>query len=128
MMILYNIENKEKEQQLLELLKEMGIDGKSLDEKDAGKTVGELAEMAGGKAFPKKNASATPSDYTLPEVLIFAGLPDETLDEFLAKYKGAGIAPVGLKAIVTVHNVNWTLYELIEELKRERIAMMLGRR
>ena len=68
-----------------------------------------------------------PTGYSLPELIIFSGLKDNKLDEFLAEYKKMGIAPIGLKAVVTIHNVNWTMYELAEELVRERISIMCGK-
>lgn len=60
-----------------------------------------------------------------PEVMIFSAFSDDKLDEFLKAYKDAGIEPVGLKAVVTKYNENWTLDELIKELIRERAEILL---
>ena len=61
-----------------------------------------------------------PPLYQMPELLVFVGMPEARLDQFLDAYKAAGIEPVALKAVATLHNSNWTVYELIETLKEER--------
>ena len=66
-----------------------------------------------------------PTLYTLPDCIIFAGIADKVMDDFLARYKSNGIELTGLKAVVTIHNMNWSLYELLEELKKERTAIYM---
>ena len=58
--------------------------------------------------------------YQMPELLVFVGMSEARLDQFLDAYKAAGIEPVALKAVATLHNSNWTVFELIEALKAER--------
>ena len=123
-MILLHINDKSKEQQILRLCSAMKLPVRRLSEKDAGKTVGLLAgikldKRAGG------NGGAVPALYTLPDCIIFAGVADKVMDDFLARYKSNGIEPTGLKAVVTIHNMNWSLYELLEELKKERTAIYM---
>ena len=55
----------------------------------------------------------------MPDVIVFAGMKEECLDNFLKEYNGAGIAPTPLKAIVTPYNVGWSLSGLIAELIKE---------
>ncbi|MCR5420945.1 MAG: DUF3783 domain-containing protein [Lachnospiraceae bacterium] len=57
--------------------------------------------------------------YNMPEVLIFYKTEDEELDRFLDMYRETGLEGIKLKSIITPTNINWTLYELIEELKKE---------
>ena len=95
-------------------------------------TVGTLTGNSKINASPDNQMLNTanqnvPMGYSLPELIVFSGLKDNKLDEFLAEYKKMGIAPIGLKAVVTIHNVNWTMYELAEELVRERISIMCGK-
>lgn len=60
-----------------------------------------------------------PALWNMPELILFFGVSDAKLDEFLSAYKKAEIEKINLKAIVTPTNLNWTLYYLIEHLKEE---------
>lgn len=123
-MILLHINDKSKEQQILRLCSAMKLPVRRLSEKDAGKTVGLLAGIKTDKRTGG-NGGAVPMLYTLPDCIIFAGVADKVMDDFLARYKSNGIEPTGLKAVVTIHNMNWSLYELLEELKKERTAIYM---
>lgn len=123
-MILYYIPDMKKEKQVKELCRNLQISTRALKSTDMNIEIGMLAGIGGTAA--KEHAKA-PEGYPPPEVLIFSGVSDELLDRFLAEYKEAGIAPIGLKAVVTVHNRTWTLYELTLELMKERMAMMMGK-
>ena len=63
------------------------------------------------------------SAYTGPdfptEMLVFSGMDSEMIDTFLDQYKKASIPPIGLKAIITQHNIFWTAEELYKELFKE---------
>ena len=61
-----------------------------------------------------------PPLYQMPELLVFVGFDSDKLDAFLDTYKSTGARPVALKAISTVFNSVWTLFELIEHLKEEQ--------
>lgn len=63
--------------------------------------------------------SKVPPLFLMPEVILFNGFNDESLQGFLAAYRKAGIEKVALKAVVTPYNITWTLYDLIEHLKEE---------
>ena len=66
-----------------------------------------------------KEHKQPPVMYTLPEVMLFYGINDNALDDFLDAYNAAGIEKIKRKAIVTPANLGWTLYELAEELGKE---------
>lgn len=123
-MILYYISDIKKEKQVKELCRRMQIPTRSLKSTDLNMEIGMLTGIEG---TTEKEHTKAPEGYPLPEVLIFSGFPDELLDNFLSAYKEAGIAPIGLKAVVTVHNRAWTLYELTVELMKERMAMLMRR-
>lgn len=131
-LIMYKINELTKEKQVVNLCRKLGLKTRKLKDSDAKITVGTLTGNG------KINASSdnrmlnianqnVPNGYSLPELIVFSGLKDNKLDEFLAEYKKMGISPIGLKAVVTIHNVNWTMYELAEELVRERISIMCGK-
>ena len=131
-LIMYKINETSKEQQVVNLCRKLGLKTRKLKDSDAKITVGTLTGNSKINASPDNQMLNTanqnvPMGYSLPELIVFSGLKDNKLDEFLAEYKKMGISPIGLKAVVTIHNVNWTMYELAEELVRERISIMCGK-
>ena len=109
---------KEKEEQLLSICKELHIALLKISMNDYAQKLGYLAGIQGfkrakavycGGAFPK-------------EMLIFSGLNSNEVDTFLAEYKKTGLSPIDLKAIVTQHNVFWTPETLFRELMKEHFA------
>lgn len=131
-LIMYKINETSKEKQVVNLCRKLGLKTRKLKDSDAKITVGTLIGNSKINASPDNQMLNTanqnvPMGYSLPELIVFSGLKDNKLDEFLAEYKKMGIAPIGLKAVVTIHNVNWTMYELAEELVRERISIMCGK-
>lgn len=56
-------------------------------------------------------------------VMLLAGMSGRELDSILDTFKNLGVPSVGFKAIVTSHNISWTILDLYEELVREREAM-----
>lgn len=122
-LVLCHIRDSRKEKQIADLCGRLGFRVRALKAAQANTEVGVLAGVS--RANMKEHEKA-PALYQLPDLLIFSGLPDEGLDLFLAEYKKAGIEPTGLKAVVTPHNLTWTVYELAAELVKERTAMLLG--
>ena len=73
-----------------------------------------------------ENASAetekpAPAAMTQP-MLVFCSLPNRVLDGFLADMKARKIR-VPIKAVLTEHNVSWTLRALYGELRGEHAAL-----
>lgn len=122
-LVIYHIQNRKKEKQLTNLCRKLGIRTRVLKASDCNVQVGVLAGIhrAGTSVHEK-----APDGYQLPDILIFSGVSDALLDTFLAEYKKEGIEPIGLKSVVTPHNLAWTVYELTAELVRERTAILLG--
>lgn len=56
-------------------------------------------------------------------VMLLAGMSGGELDRILDTLKDLGVPSVGVKAVVTSHNISWTILDLYEELTRERAAM-----
>lgn len=127
-LILYHIIKPDKKELVAGLCKRLGLAACEIKGSDAGQTVGMLAGTparipGSGRAASKK---PVPVLWYMPELIVFAGLTDVRLDEFLGEYRKAGIEPVALKAVMTQHNVNWSIYELCMELMRERSEIETG--
>ena len=121
-LVLYSIKDQKKAQQITALCKKLGIRAKEVQVRDADEKVGVLAGIEPLAAGAKKAAPLVVLD--LPEYLIFSGLPEVLLDQFLKEYRQQGIDPIPLKAVVTLHNKDWTVRNLIMELMKERMSMM----
>lgn len=132
-LIMYNINNIEKEKQLKELCNRLNIQTKRLNGKDTDKALAILAgvnakagngmhaNIKNGNIKTGSNLSTKSGNMPmiLPEIIIFSGITDEELDTFLKEYKSMNIDPIRLKAILTIYNINWTFGELITELIKE---------
>lgn len=147
-LIMYKINEEEKEKKFMELCKKLGLHTRRLKDSDANISISVLNGNGKAETIKQKpglvnslnsenkisdikkpaDKKKSPGGYKIPEVLIFSGISDNKLDEFLAEYKKMQIEPVGLKAVVTIHNINWSLYELIEELIKERAMAMFSNR
>ena len=82
--------------------------------------LGYLADISG---FNRENTTYTGPEFP-SEMLVFSGMDSDLVDTFLAKYKEASIPPIGLKAIVTPHNVFWNAIDLYKELFKEHQQFM----
>lgn len=123
-LILYYIGDPKKEKLFREFCKRQDCRVRALGGADMKKEVGCLSGIlptAAGRTHRE-----VPEGFPMPEVLIFSGFSMNRLEMFLDEYKMAGIPPIGLKAVLTEHNLGWTVYELVTELMRERMAMMTG--
>ena len=117
-MIMMHIDSKEKSKVVTQIAANLGEKVKPIGYSDLNRT---LMGLYTGK--PVTKPIDLPPLYAMPELLVFAGMPEEKLDRFLEEYKKSGAEPVALKAVSTMHNADWTVYELIEALKAERASL-----
>ena len=118
-----HIDNIEKRSAIEKLCESLNITVKDLSYSDLNRTVLDIVASV-PIVFNNKNinggtVSKVPPLFLMPEVILFNGFNDESLQGFLAAYRKAGIEKVALKAVVTPYNITWTLYDLIEHLKEE---------
>lgn len=106
---------KEKLRAVQETALKNDIQVKEISRKDYNQKLGTLAGIQG---FPKENALYKGSELSL-EMMIFSGIDSAKMHTFLADYKQTGVQPVPLKAIITPHNIFWTVETLFNELKKE---------
>ena len=112
MIFIYTHKN-EKYKQIEVVCRRINEPCKTIGPADLGKTVGMIISGSSGQH------ASVPPFYAMPEVIIFSGLSSGKMDEFLSGYRAAGITPIAIKASVTPFNLNWTLYALIEHIKKE---------
>ena len=119
-MIMYYVQDEKKKIQMEVLGMSMSITTKQLKPSDLNTQVGTLIGVKNIALLDMSQAEKAPAIFCMPEIIIFSGISDKMLDEFLFSYKKVGLTPTKLKAVVTPKNVNWTLYQLIRELSSER--------
>ncbi len=120
-LIMYHVHDEKKKIQLEVLCLSLSIPAKELKASDLNEQVGELAGIKG--VANTQETEKIPALFNMPEVIIFSGVPNNKLDEFLYSYKNVGLTPTKLKAVVTPKNVGWSLYRLIRELGAEAANM-----
>ena len=106
--LLMHCKEMEKQQKIRKLCQRFGMECRMLTEKDGKEELGVLCATFA---------------WQMPELLVFSGLQENSLQLFLAAYREAQIEQIPLKAIVTPHNISWSIYELSRELASEHAAM-----
>ena len=109
---------KEKEDAIAAICKSRGIKLLEIPVKDYNQKLGYLA---GVKGFSREKAVYDGAPFPA-EMLVFSGMDSEQVDIFLVEYKKTGLPAIGLKAVVTPHNVFWTADALFRELMKEHLA------
>lgn len=113
-MLIIHVKDQEKAGEIRRIAEEIGEELLVIGGRELCRTLNGLCT---GKELRKE--VKLPPLYQMPELIIFAKMQDDKLNQFLAKYKAAGLAPVALKAITTKYNIGWTVYELIVALQEE---------
>jgi hypothetical protein len=122
-MILYYVQEEKKKIQIEVIGMSMSIETKQLKPSDLNTQVGKLAGLRNVAPLDLTQIEKPPVIFCMPEIVIFSGVPNKSLDEFMLSYKNVGVPPISLKAVTTPKNINWTLYQLIKELSSERTQM-----
>lgn len=117
--VMYYVQDENRKIQIEVLCMGMSLQTKQLKASDLNEQVGVLAGIKKAKAPDVQNQEKAPAIFRMPEVIIFSGVSNKMLDEFLLSYKNLGLAPIKLKAVTTPKNVEWTLYHMIRELSEE---------
>ncbi|MGN0621649.1 MAG: DUF3783 domain-containing protein [Porcipelethomonas sp.] len=99
--------------------REKKIEFRAFGREAAGKKVGFIAGFSG---FDSENCSeiSAPEE----ECLVISGFSGSEMDRLLNQLRNSNIK-IDLKCVVTAYNQNWTVSELISELKKEHEAMNL---
>lgn len=112
--LFYNLDN-EKGKRIRQLCTLMKIRFKSVSREDYLEPIGAIA---GIKGIERKNIPFDGPAFT-DEMIIFKNFSDKVLEDFLRRYRQAGIEKVNLKAGLTPYNIMWDSFQLRDELMRE---------
>lgn len=109
----------EKRKQLKKICEALDIQMIVVSPTEYGEPVGALAGFPG----MRKQGRGCDGSGVAGEMLVFAGMDDEALDEFLDACKARGVTPTACKAVLTMHNGGWSGEKLYAELVSEHRAM-----
>lgn len=121
--LLINFKNKKKLREMQMLLMAVKLRMRLVKKEEYLQPIGFLA---GRKDIEPVDAAYT-GDELEKEMMVFADLTDEHLNQVLYLMRKGGAGPVDYKAILTESNKSWTVPELYEELAREHEAIQRQR-
>lgn len=112
--LLYQPEKVVHGDKLPEIFSQIGIAWKTVAQQELGFTVGELA------GYRKKEESKQENFTSIPEVpaMVMGGISGKRLDQLLNLMNQERIE-LPIKMVITPHNENWMLGELIKEVSKE---------
>lgn len=123
---------KESGRAVNQVCRQLGMEKKRILPGDYIHPLGYLAELEGFPAGVEKGAGQAgnvlkdaeqEAEELHGEMLVFSGINSQRLDAFLTAYRNTGAESIGLKAILTPHNVWWDAGQLYQELLREHTEM-----
>ena len=112
--LLFHVEQG-KAGQIENICRNLGIQAMRIKPSSYAQKLGYLAGITG---LQRENTTYTGLDFP-SEMMVFSGMDSDMLDCFLDEYKKAFIPPIGLKAVLTPHNIFWSAKELYRELSKE---------
>ena len=116
--LLYNLSGTEKGKRIRRLLFRSGICIRDVKPEEYSRSIGFLTV---GPAFREAKTSS-PNIVFFDEMIVFSGLSDDLLDSVLSEMRRERLV-VGLKAVATEHNMEWSSVRLHDELVREHEYM-----
>lgn len=124
MVIYYSPQRTKSAAKLKGVLIQMGVRIRNVSREQAHEKVGFLAGLDG---FEEEQAVQGDSAQEMEqELLIMKNFTGRRMDELFLRMRKAGVGRINYKAVLTEHNVNWTLLDLYREIKREHEAMQSG--
>ena len=117
--LLINFQDKEQLREIQRMLLTVKLYMKKVEKEEY---LNPLGFLAGIKELPALEEMYTGEELE-KEMMVFAGVSEEHLNQMLYLMKKSGIKPVDYKAILTETNRTWTVPELYAELAKEHEAM-----
>ena len=116
--LLINISSEERKEKLSEIIRKEKLEVKLIRKEDYGQTIGALA---GIEEFYDKKAVYKGGELD-GEMMVFAGISDDALDNILAAMRKEGIR-INCKSVMTPYNIAWKIPDLYTELAKEHEEM-----
>ena len=123
LVLYYTPEKSDADRLLKGVLVRMGVRIRNIAPEQTGEKVGALAGLPGFE----EQAGETEAPVIPEKLLVLRGFSQRRLQELLGGLRKAKVPPIPLKAMVTEHNADWTLYELYQEIQKEH-EMMTGQK
>lgn len=117
--LLYNLNNTEKERKIKFVLIRMGIKIRTISKSDYLQPIGALAGIPNVEPINELYTEDGFSD----EMLVMKGFSESLLDQMLIRFRKEHIQKINLKAVITPTNQTWNSLELYKELKKEHDAL-----
>lgn len=117
--LLINFQDEKQLRDLKMILFTLKIRMKKVEKKEYLQQIGCLAGL--------KEMEATAEHYEgeelEKEMMVFAGIPNQKLDQILSMMRKNGVKRVDYKAVLTETNKTWTVLKLYEEIAKEHEQM-----
>lgn len=109
------VSRPERAEELCRVAKELGIEFVILNHSDFEQKLGFLAGLSG---YQERKREATELEDSFQELMVMS-LQQERVNQFLSALERQKVEKVALKAVVTPHNRDWTLSQLLHEIAEE---------
>lgn len=123
LVLYYTPEKSDADRLLKGVLVRMCVRIRNIAPDQTGEKVGALA----GLPDYEEQTEAPEAPAISEKMLILHGFGQQRLQELLAGLRKAKVPPIPLKAMVTEHNADWTVYELYQEIRKEHEKMTGGK-
>lgn len=117
--LLINFQDEKKLKEIRMMLMAVRLFAKGVKKEEYLQTIGSLA----GVKDMERSGEVYQGEELGQEMMVFAGVTDEHLNQMLYLMRKSGIRPVNYKAVMTETNRDWNVLELYEELAKEHEAM-----
>lgn len=119
LVLLYEINGKDREKKLKLILVKLGIRIKLVQKEEYLESLAYLAKIkeseAGGEVYEGEPLG--------DEMMVLVGFSSGRIDALLSEIRKAKLDKINLKAVLTDYNKGWNSIQLCEELKKEHEAM-----
>ncbi len=119
LVLLYEINGKDREKKLKLILVKLGIRIKLVQKEEYLESLAYLAKIRGSESRGEKYDGDPLGD----EMMVLVGFNSGKIDILLSEIRKANLDRINLKAVLTDYNKGWNSIQLCEELKEEHAAM-----
>lgn len=119
LVLLYEINGKDREKKLKLILVKLGIRIKLVQKEEYLEMLAYLAKIKGSESVKEKYDGELLGD----EMMVLVGFSSGRIDVLLSEIRKAKLDRINLKAVLTDYNKGWNSIQLYKELREEHEAM-----